>query len=144
MGKQRDKEMTARATRPRGKRWSLCEVMAAVFAMLAVDEKHAPGVTLDKRLSEINRVFLEKIDSMWKKGEWVTHAGDEERHVTLDESKQSRITDVFTNTKKTKITRGVETVKKTVCNQLLVILDKIAPDGLIPTRRNVDDIHEEL
>ena len=62
MGKQRDKEMTVRASRPRGKRWSLCEVMTAVFAMLAVDEKHATGVTLDKRLSEINRVFLEKID----------------------------------------------------------------------------------
>lgn len=144
MGKQRDKEMAARATRPRGKRWSLCEVMAAVFAMLAVDEKHATGVTLDKRLSEINRVFLEKIDSMWKKGEWVTHAGAEERHVTLDESKQSRITEVFTNTKKTKITRRVESVKKAVRNQLLVILDKIAPDGHIPTGRNVDDIREEL
>ena len=81
---------------------------------------------------------------MWKKGEWVTHAGAEERHVTLDESKQSRITDVFTNTKKTKITRRVETVKKTVRNQLQVILDKIAPDGHIPTGRNVDDIREEL
>ena len=108
MGKQRDKEMVARAARPRDKRWSLCEVMTAVFPMLAVDEKHGTGVTLDRRLSEINRVFLEKIDSMWKKGEWVTHAGVEERHVTLDESKQSHITEVFTNTRKTKISRRVE------------------------------------
>ena len=144
MGKQRDKEMAAREVRPRGKRWSLCEVMTAISAMVVVDEKHATGVTLDKRLSEINRVFLEKIDSMWKKGEWVTHAGAEERHVTLDDSKQSRITDVFTNTKKTKISRRVETVKKAVCNQFLVMLDKISPDGHIPTDHTVDDIHEEL
>ena len=109
-----------------------------VFPLLAVDEKHTTGISIDNRLVEINRVFLEKIDSMWKKGEWVTHAGAEERHVTLDESKQSRITDVFTNTKKTKITRRVEAVKKTVCNQLLVILDKIAPDGHIPTDRKTN------
>ena len=55
--------MAVRPTRPRGKRWSLCEVMTAVFTMLPVDEKHGTTVTLDKRLSEINRVFLEKIDS---------------------------------------------------------------------------------
>ena len=144
MGKQRDKETTAKVARPRGKRWSLCEVLAAVFALLAVDEKHATGISLDKRLAEINRVFLEKIDSMWKNGEWVTHAGPEERHVTLDESKQSLITEVFTNTRKTKISRRVETVKKVVHNQFLVMLDKIAPDGHIPTGHNVDDIHEKL
>ena len=114
-----------------------------VFPLLSVDEKHTTGISVDKCLSEINRVFLEKIDSMWKNGEWVTHAGPEERHVTLDESKQSLITEVFTNTRKTKISRRVETVKKAVRNQLLVMLDKIAPDGHIPTDHNVDDIREQ-
>ena len=63
--------------------------------------------------------------------------GHEERCVTLEESKQSHITKVFTNTNKTKISRRVETVKK-------VMLDKIVSDGQIPTVRNVDDIREEL
>ena len=100
MDHQRDKDKTTRSVRPRVKRWSLYEVFPVVFALLAVDEKHTTGVTLDKSLTEINRVFLEQIDSMWKNGDWVTHPGVEERHVTLDESKQSRIPDLFTNTKK--------------------------------------------
>ena len=144
MGKQRQKEMAATASKGRGKKWTLCEVIAAVYAVLAVDEKHATGISHDKRLSEMNKVFLEKIESMSKEGEWVTHSGAEERHVTLDESKHVRITEVFTNTKKTKISRRVEAVKKAVRNQLLVMLDKIAPDGQIPTGRNVHDIREEL
>ena len=144
MVKKRDKETAARVGRDWDKRWSFDEVLSVVIALLAVDEKHATGISLDKRLAEINRVFLEKIDSMWKNGEWVTHTGVEERHVTLDESKQSRITEVFTNTRKTKISSRVETVKKAVRNQLLRMLDKIAPDSHIPTDRNVDDIREEL
>ena len=86
-----------------------------VFALLAVDEKHTTGISFDKCLEEINRAFLQKIDSMWKNDEWVNHAGAEESHVTLDESKQSRITEVFTNTRKTKISRRVETVIATSC-----------------------------
>ena len=64
MGEERDKETEARVARPTGKRWSLCEVLSVVFALLPVDEKHTTGISLDKCLTEINRVFLEKIDSM--------------------------------------------------------------------------------
>ena len=81
---------------------------------------------------------------MWKNGEWVYHTGAEERRVTLEESKHSRITAMCTNTKKTKISRRVEVVKKAARNQLFVMLDKITPDGHIPTGHNVDEIREEL
>ena len=43
--------------------------MVVVFALLAVDEKHTTGISFDKCLTEINRVFLQKIDSMWKNDE---------------------------------------------------------------------------
>ena len=61
------------------------------------------------KVVEVNRVFLEIIEVMWKNGEWVNHGGTEERRVTLEESKQSRITEVCTNPKKTKISRRVKT-----------------------------------
>ena len=109
-----------KVVRPRPKKWTFYEmlVLTVVHTLLAVDEKYSTDISLDKCLTEVNR---------------------EERHVTLEKSKQSFITEVCTNTKKTKISSRVETVKKAVLNQLLVMLDKIPPDGQIPTGRNVCD-----
>ena len=69
MGSQGEKETTEKVVRSRGKKWTLCEVLTVVRAFLVVHEKYTTGISFDKCLTETNRVFLEIIGSMWKKGE---------------------------------------------------------------------------
>jgi hypothetical protein len=84
-GRQRRRKWSGPGTR----KWTFYEVLVEVRALLVVDEKYTTGISLDKSLTEVNRVFLEIIESLWNKGEWVNHAGAEERRVTLEESNQS-------------------------------------------------------
>jgi hypothetical protein len=143
MGKERDKqrEKAGKQRKARGPRWALWETLLACHVVIAIRNKYAQGISGPELMREYNRLYAELADDWLKRD----HYGLPDMRVTVEESKQHRISDVTCSTRKTPILRRFEDMVCKVRNDLLPLLDKkVLVDGKIPSGRQKEECIEEL
>ena len=141
MGQQGETEKARKKKKVRGPRWALWETLLACHVVIAIRNKFAQGIPGPELMREYNRLYTELVDE-WDK---LDHYGLPDRRVSVEVSKEHRISAVDSSTRKTPILRRFEDMVCKVRNELLPILDKkVLVDGKIPSGRQAQECIEEL
>jgi hypothetical protein len=104
----------------------------------------AQGMGGPELMREYNRLYEELADECQKNNLLLDHNGLPDNRVSVEKSKEHRITAVDSRTRKTCILRRFEDMVCKVHNELLPILDKkVLVDGKIPSGRQAEECMEE-
>jgi hypothetical protein len=145
MGQQGEKEKASKKRKARGPRWALWETLLACHVVIAIRNKFAQGMGGPELMREYNRLYAELADEWDKNNLLLDHNGLPDRRVSVEMSKEHRISAVDSSTRKTPILRRFEDMVCKVRNELLPILDKkVLVDGKIPSGRQAQECTEEL
>ena len=143
LGNQGKKEKEKKQRKTRDPKWALWETHLAIEAIITVRDKYAQGIGNTEMLREFNRVYLERMECE-KRGHCVDHHGVQDRRVSVQMSKQHRISEVLSNSVATPISRHFEKILCAIHNHLLPLLNKILDNCHIPSGRQIEDVLEEL
>ena len=143
MGKQGEREKASKKRKARGPRWALWETLLACHVVIAIRNKFAQGISGPEQMRECNRLYAELADEWGKNNLLLDHNGLPDTRVSVEVSKQHRISSVDISTRKTPILRRFEDMVCKVRNELLPILDKnVLVDGKIPSGRQTQECIE--
>ena len=88
------------------------------------------------KIHEFNRVYLERLEECEKRDDCVDHHGFQDRRVSVQMSKQHRISEVLINSRTTPISRHFEKIMCVIRNHLLSLLTKTGVMDMLTSSRS--------
>jgi hypothetical protein len=105
MGKHGEKEKASKKRKARGPRWALWKTLLTCHVVITIRNKFAQGMGDPDLMREYDRLYAELANEWDKNNLLLDHNGLPDRRVSVEMSKEHRISVVDISTRKTPILR---------------------------------------